>query len=96
VRELLAGGGAERWPEAVRPALATRGFAQELRDLLLRAYERGVGVGAARRDGRAPRPPEWVAAASFLAEYAEVTALRDPSAFDPAELIRAVVDLWRR
>ena len=30
-----------------------------------------------------------------MAEYAEVTALGDPSAYDPAELIRAVVDMWR-
>src|SRR6201990_3457048 len=38
-----------RWPEQLRPALATRGFATELRDFLLRAAERGLdGRGLAR------------------------------------------------
>src|SRR5450755_2570401 len=34
--------GAAHWPEALRLALATRGFAEELRDFLLRAAERGL------------------------------------------------------
>ncbi len=51
--------GAARWPERLRPALATRGFATELRDFLLRAAERGLdGRGLARlgRGGRLPGP----------------------------------------
>ncbi|MGH8893672.1 MAG: UvrD-helicase domain-containing protein, partial [Actinomycetes bacterium] len=49
VRDLLAGdieGGARGWPQRLHAALPTRGFAQELRDLLLRAVERGVGPTA--------------------------------------------------
>src|ERR1700735_1861890 len=49
VRRLLRGAaadGALHWPEQLRPALSTRGFATELRDFLLRAAERGL-------DGRA-------------------------------------------
>src|SRR6202451_3007354 len=45
VRRMLRGeaqDGGARWPEALRPALATRGFAEEVRDLLLRAAERGL------------------------------------------------------
>src|ERR1700749_769040 len=34
--------GATHWPGQLRPALATRGFATELRDFLLRAAERGL------------------------------------------------------
>jgi superfamily I DNA/RNA helicase len=94
VRELLAGGDPERWPQHVRPALGVRGFAQELRDLMLRAFERGIGPDQLAALGRSVERPEWVAAAGFMREYAEVTALRDPSAYDPAELIRAVLDLW--
>src|SRR6201989_748783 len=62
VRRLLRGeiaDGASHWPGALRPALATRGFAEELRDFLLRAGERGLDGrrGAApgrqrRREGR--------------------------------------------
>ena len=47
LRDLLAGHAAgERrrrpWPESVHPALPTRGFRGELRDLLMRAVERGL------------------------------------------------------
>src|ERR1700758_978398 len=44
VRRLLRGeaeDGGARWPERLRPALGTRGFAAELRDFLLRGAERG-------------------------------------------------------
>ena len=94
VRELLAGR-TDRWPDAMRAAVETSGFARELRDLVLRAYERGLTPGDLRRLGGDHARPEWVAAGAFMAEYAEVTALGDPSAYDPAELIRAVVDMWR-
>src|SRR5690242_4216031 len=41
IRALLEGKGA-RWPVEIRPALRTRAFAGELRDLLMRAVERGL------------------------------------------------------
>ena len=47
IRELLAGDledGAAGWPRELRPALSTAGFATELRDLLARCAERGVGI----------------------------------------------------
>ncbi|MGN6243021.1 MAG: UvrD-helicase domain-containing protein [Motilibacteraceae bacterium] len=97
VRELLAGGadGEGRpvgWPDALRAALPTRGFAQELRDLLMRATERGLGptelAELARRHGR----EDWAAAARFLREYLEVSALATPAAYDPSELVREVVE----
>ena len=94
VRELLEGR-LDRWPASIRDAVPTRGFARELRDLVLRAYERGLGPADLRRLGEEHGRPDWVAAGGFMAEYAEVTALGDPTAYDPAELIRAVVDMWR-
>src|SRR3984885_9519717 len=45
VRRMLRGeaqDGGAGWSERLRPALATRGFAEEVRDLLLRAAERGL------------------------------------------------------
>ena len=98
VRELLAGDvelGTADWPAALRPALLTRGFARELRDLLLRAVERGVGPTALARWGRSRARDDWVAAAHFFDEYLDVTALaaaEGPESYDPAELIRAAVD----
>jgi len=99
VRDLLAGdleAGAPGWPERLRAALTTRGFAQELRDLVMRAYERGVTATELERLGRREGRDDWRAAARFMRQYAGVTALRDAAAYDPAELIRAVVGLWLR
>ena len=101
VRELVRGdiadqaaGGRPRWPEQLRPALLTRGFAQELRDLMMRAYERGVTPAELARLGREHHRVDWVAVARFMRQYAGVSALRESFTYDPAELIRAVVSLW--
>jgi superfamily I DNA/RNA helicase/RecB family exonuclease len=97
VRELLAGDvadGAGYWPVDLRPALLTRGFAEELRDLLLRATERGVGPAELARFGRERKRPDWVAAARFFRQYLQVTALADHTAYDPAELIGAALDAF--
>ena len=99
MRDLLAGdleAGARSWPARLHPALPTRGFAQELRDLVMRAYERGVTAEELDRLGRREGRDDWRAAARFMRQYAGVTALRDAAAYDPAELIRAVVGLWLR
>ncbi len=98
IRELLRGhaeDGATIWPAELRPALRTRGFAEELRDLLLRAVERGVDARQLARYGRKFDRPDWLAAAKFLQEYLDVTALSGSTAYDPAELIRAAVDALR-
>ncbi len=98
VRELLGGDielGAGTWPQALQPALLTRGFAQELRDLLLRAVERGVGPSRLAGWGRDRGRDDWIAAAHFFDEYLDVTTLSagdGPEAYDPAELIRAALD----
>ena len=97
VRDLLRGeveglGRPSGWPTALRPALLTRGFAQELRDLMLRCVERGVGPADLDRLGRDYERPDWRAAARFFDQYTEVTALAERAAYDPAELVRAVVD----
>jgi len=101
IRELLAGdaaGDGVAWPARLRPALRTRGFPAELRDLLLRAAERGVGPQTLARWGREHGRDDWGAAARFLRQYTSVLALRDAStmgspAYDTAELIRAAAGL---
>lgn len=94
IRELLRGE-ESRWPAPVRPALRTRAFADQLRDLLLRSVEHGLTPADLAELGRRHDRPLWVAAARFAHEYAGVTALAHPSAYDPAELVRAAVDLLR-
>ncbi len=104
IRELLAVvGDAEapddvRWPDALRPALPTRAFAQQLRDLMQRAAERGVGPAELARLGERLGRDDWPAAARFIREYVAVLALRDvttrgSTAYDPAELVRAASGL---
>lgn len=93
VRELLAGDletGAGYWPGRLRPALAVPGFAEELRDLLLRAAERGLGPEDLVKLGKVLDRPEWVAAGRFWGQYEEVTVLQGAGgspALDAAELV---------
>ncbi|MER5293198.1 UvrD-helicase domain-containing protein [Streptomyces pharetrae] len=102
VRELLAGqpdlerSGLShvRWPDELRACLTTRGFADEVRAVLARTRELGLGPDAldafARRIGR----PDWQAAAAFLAEYLDVLDLQ--GVIDYAELVHRAVLLARR
>jgi len=98
LRELLAGhasreGKAPDWPAHMHEALATRGFRTELRDLLMRAVERGLDAGGLAALGVAHDRVDWVAAAQVLAEYDEVTALSRPGSYDPASILGAAADL---
>lgn len=97
IRRLLAGeaeDGGRAWPASLRPALRTLGFAAELRDLLLRATERGLDEAGLAELGEAHRRAEWVAAARFARRYAERFAvdIRGP-ALDYAALVRRAADL---
>ncbi|HEX5740217.1 MAG TPA: UvrD-helicase domain-containing protein, partial [Pilimelia sp.] len=88
------------WPPGLAAALGTRAFAGQLRDLLLRTAERGVGAAELAALGRRHDRPDWVSAAAFLQQYTEVLALRDATtrgapAYDHAELVRAACDLLR-
>jgi superfamily I DNA/RNA helicase/RecB family exonuclease len=107
VRELLSGEldgdvpGAG-WPDRLRPALGVPGFAAELRELLLRAAERGLGPDDLTELGDRLGRPEWTAAGRFFLGYEQVTLLRGAAgseapqataaALDAAELVAAAVD----
>jgi superfamily I DNA/RNA helicase/RecB family exonuclease len=99
VRRLLRGDaddGGANWPEQLRPALATRGFAAELRDFLLRAAERGLdGASLARLGARRGRD-DWVAAGRFLDSYAARFDLAPVPAYDYAEIVRIAGGLLAR
>ena len=99
VRRMLRGeamDGAARWPERLRPALATRGFAEEVRDLLLRAAERGLDGRGLRQLGKHKGRDDWMAAASFLDRYAARFDLAPVPAYDYAEIVRIAAGLLGR
>jgi superfamily I DNA/RNA helicase/RecB family exonuclease len=99
VRRLLRGeaeDGGRDWPERLRPALATRGFAAELRDFLLRAAERGLDGRGLARLGRRRQRDDWVAAGAFLERYAGRFDLAPVPAYDYAEIIRIAAGLLGR
>ncbi|WP_435738896.1 ATP-dependent DNA helicase [Cellulosimicrobium sp. PMB13] len=75
-------------PEEV---LGLRGLRQELRDLLMRAAERGLTPADLRELGRRHERPEWILGAQLYAEYLDVTALRGGTPDVGARLDPAVV-----
>ncbi|WP_422647252.1 ATP-dependent helicase [Actinoalloteichus caeruleus] len=103
IRDLLAGdvgAGATNWPAHLRPALLLPGFAAELRDLLLRAAERGLGPEDLAELGERHGVREWVAAGRFGEQYEQVNLLRAASgsaspqaapAMDAAELVSSAL-----
>lgn len=110
VRELLAGDledgprAAVAWPAHLQPALATAGFATELRNMLARCAERGVDPQELERLGRRCGRPEWTAAGRFARQYEQVMLLRAavgtaaPQATTPAlgaaELVGAALEAF--
>ncbi|WP_408003916.1 UvrD-helicase domain-containing protein, partial [Puerhibacterium puerhi] len=100
----LAGDGTPLALPAGLPAesLGLRGLRQELRDLLMRAAERGLGPADLAELGRRHGREEWVMAAHLYEEYLDVTTLRvatpDSGArYDPAAVVdeaAAVLQAW--
>ncbi|GAA4201999.1 ATP-dependent DNA helicase [Streptosporangium oxazolinicum] len=92
IRRLLHGeleDGAPYWPGDMHEALKTRGFAQELRDFLARAAERGLDGPELRELGRRHGRADWVAAGGFADRYQARFDLDLEPVLDYAELIRA-------
>ncbi|MFJ3101621.1 ATP-dependent helicase [Streptomyces sp. NPDC086835] len=92
VRELLAGQiglPGVRWPDELRACLTTRGFADEVRAVLARSRELGLGPDSLARFAARIGRPDWGAAALFLAEYLDVLDLQ--GVLDYAELVHRAV-----
>jgi superfamily I DNA/RNA helicase/RecB family exonuclease len=99
IRRMLRGeiaDGGRNWPDERRPALATRGFAEELRDVLMRAAERGLDGKAVRQLGRRSGRDDWVAAGAFLDRYSARFDLAPVPAYDYAEIVRIAASLLTR
>ena len=78
-----------RWPASLRAALGTRGFAEELRAVLLRAREQGVGPDRLGAFAERADRDDWRAAARFYREYLDVADAR--GVLDYAELVHRAV-----
>ncbi|MGZ4474540.1 MAG: ATP-dependent helicase [Nocardioides sp.] len=74
------------WPEGLRHALGTRGFAREVQAVLSRAREKGLEGEELRLLGEREGIPEFAAAGLFLDAY--LTNLDSQGATDYADLIR--------
>ncbi|MCW2813769.1 MAG: uvrD 2 [Nocardioides sp.] len=74
------------WPESLRRALGTRGFAREVNAVLSRAREKGLDGDELLALGAEHDLPELVAAGLFLEQY--LTTLDSIGATDYADLIR--------
>ncbi|WP_328309879.1 ATP-dependent helicase [Streptomyces sp. NBC_00442] len=102
VRDLLAGQIDLRraglahvsWPDELRACLTTRGFADEVRAVLARSRELGLGPRELARFAERAGRPDWTAAAGFLAEYLDVLDLQ--GVLDYAELVHRAVLLADR
>ncbi len=80
-----------RWPEPLRAAVGTRGFAREVQAVIARARERGLDPHQLVELGRDEGVPEFEAAGLFLEQYLDV--LGGQSAIDYPDLItRGVIE----
>lgn len=81
------------WPGGIPPeATSLPGFREELRNLLMRAAEAGLGPEQLADLGSSAGQPQWRVAAQLYAEYEDVMALRSTpgdqgARFDPATVI---------
>ncbi|MBV7294842.1 ATP-dependent helicase [Corynebacterium sp. TAE3-ERU12] len=94
VRTLLAGeeeDGGDVWPERLRPALGMVGFARQVRDIMLRAQERGISADGLVRLGQQHSVPEWVAVGQFMQRYAQAVRLLGSEDVNAAELTGAAI-----
>lgn len=78
-------------------ALRTRGLRDELRDVLMRAAERGLDPVALDALGTSQDRPEWRLAARLMEEYRDVMALRTLTPdlgerVDPASVVHEAVE----
>ncbi|MEW2357258.1 ATP-dependent DNA helicase [Spirillospora sp. NPDC029432] len=96
VRRLLEGelaDGAREWPERLRAALATHGFAEELRDFTLRAAERDLLAEELVALGRMRGRDDWTAIGRFMDRYADRFAVDPVATYDYTDIIRVAAGM---
>ncbi len=85
-------------PESLGNPLATQGFVRELRDLIMRANERGLNPKKLAERGKQLGEKYWPAAADFWHRYLGAMALQEMSSadsklrIDPSEIINSAIN----
>lgn len=92
IRQLVEG---VAWPDELKPALNTRGFIRELRDLILRATERGWSVEDLEANGKKYKEEFWVVASKFWRSYIGTLILVDSDHGEPKERLDSAQLVWR-
>ena len=107
IADLLQGdieSGYREWPDDLKPSeksigapLETQGFIRELRDLMMRANERGLTPDDLEKRGKELNEKYWPAAAAFWRRYQGAQAMQEIAAsdskmrIDPSEIIGAAI-----
>jgi superfamily I DNA/RNA helicase/RecB family exonuclease len=107
IADLLQGdieSGYREWPDDLKPSeksigapLETQGFIRELRDLMMRANERGLTPEELEARGKELGERYWPAAAAFWKRYRGSMAMQEIAAgdskmrIDPSEIINAAI-----
>mgnify|MGYP000117669378 FL=1 len=92
IRELIRGtleDGSVDWPEGIREALGTHGFAVEVRTLIARIRERDLSPDGLRALAAEAGRPEWAAIAAVAEQEQDVMVLEN--VLDYADLMRRAV-----
>ena len=92
IRQLVDG---VDWPTELQPALHTRGFVRELRDLMLRATERGWTPDDLDANGQKYKEEFWIAASKFWKSYIGTLILVDADHGEPKERLDSAQLVWR-
>ncbi len=79
------------WPDELRAAVGTRGFATEVHAVLARAREKRIDADTLRKLGAEEGRLDWVAAGHFLEQY--LTTLDYTSSIDYANLVFEAVNI---
>jgi len=93
IHDLVLGTEPAAWPERLRPALRTRGFAAELNRLFGTASTQDLGSDGLAELAAAEDRDDWAAAARFFEEYSGVVALQNKS--DYTDVVVQAVRLVR-
>ncbi len=92
IRELIRGtveDGSIDWPEIIREALGTHGFAVEVRTLIARIRERDLSPDGLRALAHEAGRPEWAAIAAVAEQESDVMVLEN--VLDYTDLMRRAV-----